>query len=174
MILLSKNIMWGDNMIRDNLNYLMEISGIAHKEVYIPHCWGMFLEFGGTPFIFTNKDINTENHKNVVLAHEYAHFIHEVTDTIHGTRWMQDRAEVQARRWAAEYFLAPEKLITAVGKEHVTTPFELADYLEITLEQLTAGFEIMQDTHGPQLVHGQYIITWCPFDVRKDCRRRAV
>ncbi len=160
-------------MVRDNLNHLIESSGIVHKETYIPHCWGMFLEFGGTSFIFTNKEIETENHKNVVLVHEYAHFLHEEADTIHGTRWMRDRAEVQAHRWAAEYFLAPERLVKAAFKEHVTTPFELADYLEITLEQLTEGFEIMQSIHGSQLIYGQYTIIWCPFAVKKDCRRKT-
>lgn len=165
--------MWGDKMIRDDLNYLMELSGIVHNEAYIPHCWGMFLEFGDIPFIFTNKEIESENHKNVVLVHEYAHFLYEEADTIHGTRWMRDRAEVQAHRWAAEYFLAPEKLIAAVENEHVTTPFELADYLEITLEQLTEGFEIMQNIHGSQLIHGQYVIYWSPFRITKDNRRKG-
>lgn len=117
----------------------------------------------------------TRNERNVVKAHELGHHYNDAgIDLFTAPRWVQQREEAKAIRWQTEFLFSPERLIAAFESAYVSTPLDMADYLEVTIQELHQGVERLENMYGPRLIHGQCVITWRPFKVSRDRRRKSL
>lgn len=121
--------------------------------------------------IGVSTDLSTSAERFCVKAHELGHHYLTSINTVFAPEETRDREEARVRRWEIEYLMPVDTLIEAFHKGY-TTPLDLADFLEITPEELAEGINLYYQIYGPQSIHGQYVVTWKPFDVKRDRRRR--
>jgi Zn-dependent peptidase ImmA (M78 family) len=123
------------------------------------------------PYITINSCVESERERNALKAHELGHHENCICDLLSAPRWIRDKYEILADRWKLQRIMPIEKLICAFDAGNVT-PLALADYLEITIDELISGLKLYERIKGPMLKYGQYSITWNPFNIKKDRRRR--
>lgn len=124
------------------------------------------------PVIAIKGSIRGSRNETVAKAHELGHHYSCICDLTAAPDWIQKKYEVLADRWKLQRIMPIDKLIRAFDAGNVT-PLSLADELELPVEELMSGITLYQKIYGPKLHHGQYTITWCPFNIKRDRRRRA-
>jgi len=135
-------------------------------EAYYDNAYGV-----PNPYITINASVKTERERNALKAHELGHHEGCICDLLTAPKWIRQRYETLADRWKLQRIMPIEKLICAFDLGNVT-PLALADYLEITVEELAAGIALYERINGLIYHHGQYTITWHPFTIKRDRRRR--
>lgn len=123
--------------------------------------------------IGVNTDLSTSAERFYVKAHELGHHNLTSINTVSAQEEAMNREEARVRRWEIEYLMPVDSLIEAFQKGY-TTPLDLADFLEITPEKLAEGIGLYYQIYGPQSIHGQYVVTWNPFNIKRDRRRKDV
>lgn len=115
----------------------------------------------------------SEREKYAAKVHELIHTEHPAGDLINAPADVIRIEEARVRRWEIEHLMPVKTLIDAFYLGY-TRPLDLADFLEITPEKLEEGFHLYYGIYGPRSIHGQYVVTWGPFDVKRDRRRKPV
>ena len=123
------------------------------------------------PYITINTNVKSELERNVLKAHELGHHENCICDLFTAPKWIRQKYEALADRWKLQRIMPIEKLICAFDAGNVT-PLALTDYLEITIDELVSGLKLYERIKGPMLKYGQYSITWNPFNIKRDRRRR--
>lgn len=121
--------------------------------------------------IGVSTDLSTSAERLCVKAHELGHHYLTSINTVSAPKEARSRDEARVCRWEIEYLMPVDTLIEAFQQGY-TTPLDLADFLEITPEKLAEGIDLYYQIYGPQSIHSQYVITWKPFSVKRDRRRR--
>ncbi len=118
------------------------------------------------PVITVNKQ-GTTYEKNVIKAHELGH--HHLTshNLFESPSWLRKKEELLAERWMLNRVMPIEKLIEAYEAGNYT-PFSVADYLEIPVEDLIKGIEKYLTIYGFALHTQKYVITWSPFCIKRE------
>lgn len=124
-----------------------------------------------SPVITLNSTL-TEREKNSIKAHELGHHNYCVCNLFEAPQWIQRKYETLADRYKLERIMPVEKLLEAFDNGDCA-PMALADFLEITLEELASGIKLYQQIYGISLTRGQYTITWQPFKITKDKRQKC-
>lgn len=151
--------------LEETLDQLISDEHILYGECEFETIDGWYRKDGEGETILIDSSLTDARKRSVVKAHELGHHFVGVESGV------VSRNEARARRWETEYLMPVDTLIEAFYKGY-TTPFDLADYLEITVEELYNGIVLYQSIHGLRSVHGQYVVTWQPFSVKKDKRRK--
>jgi len=123
------------------------------------------------PVIAIRQEIRSTFHENVVKAHEYGHHHSGIIDPVSPEYVRVSREEAAAIRNALDYLMPVSKLIECYEKG-ICTPFEITDHLEITMESFCRGIKLYYSKYGPCSIHGQYVINWNPFSIKRDRRRK--
>lgn len=156
-----------DQEIYDESIILEIASDMPEKfEAYYDNAYGV-----SHPYITINANVVSERERNALKAHELGHHENCICDLLTAPKWIRQKYEVLADRWKLQRIMPIEKLIYAFDLGNVT-PLALADYLEITVEELMAGIALYERIRGPVYNYGQYTITWHPFVIKRDRRRR--
>ena len=124
------------------------------------------------PIITINTMIKTTVEENVIKAHELGHHYTGTCDAISSQKEVQRREEYRAHRWEVQRLLPPERLIELFNRG-CTSPMEILDIVDIPYEEFYFAMDLWESVHGPQLEKGQYTITWHPFDIHRDRRKKA-
>lgn len=83
-----------------------------------------------------------------------------------------EREAARERRFELERFMPVIKLIQAY-EYGFSGPLDLAEYLNLSIESLQYVLEYYYSIYGPRSTHGEYIITWNPFKIKKKRCRKA-
>lgn len=124
-----------------------------------------------SPVILVRSSIRGTFRENVAKAHELGHHHAGTMDATCAPRCDQHREEARATRHEILSLMPIPRLIDAY-EEGVRTPFDLSNFLEIPIEELSKGIGVYYGIYGPQTVCGQYVISWEPFNIKKDHRRK--
>lgn len=109
---------------------------------------GLNVEKDNMPhMIFLDHSIKQDNKLHLeVLAHEIGHYFTTVGNFIdtnsYSCKLQNGKCENKADRWAYEYLVPEEELILAINKKNPNV-YDLAEYLEVSLEFLTKRLEYL-------------------------------
>lgn len=131
---------------------------------------GKYSKSGNGKIICINT-ILSDRQRYETKVHEVIHDEYTMVDLVSAPAEVIRIEEARVRRWEIEYLMPVESLVALWERGH-TSPMEMVDILEITLEEFAKGMEIYYGIHGPILHKGQYDIFWSPFKIRKDRRRK--
>lgn len=151
------------------LDQIINDENIEYAEVYFEVMRGRYWKDAQGEVILINSEISTSAERVFVKAHELGHHFSGVEpgrDEI-----SVSRSEHRANRWALEWIMPIERLIEAC-EAGVRRTLELADYVGIPIEELCKGLDMYYGIYGPRSIHGQYVIDWNPFRIKKDKRRK--
>jgi hypothetical protein len=104
-------------------------------------------------------------------VHELMHDKYTCFDLVTAPAEARRMEEARVKRWEIEYLMPVDSLIEAF-RMGCTTPLDLADFLGITVEKLHEGIRLYNGVYGPRSTHGQYVVNWDPFWVKRDKRRK--
>ena len=126
---------------------------------------------GRKPVITLHTGITGTKERNVLKTHELGHHYNCICNMFDAPPLLQEKYKALSNRWEVRRYMPIEKLIHAFDLGN-TTPFTLSDYLEIPVEEIMRGIKLYGQIYGTTLQYGQYTITWDPFNIRRDRRRR--
>lgn len=107
--------------------------------------------------------------KACILAEELGHYHTTSGNILDQSRLQNRKQERRARAWSYQKLVPLEKLVQAY-KIGISTRYELADFLEITEQFLTAALMTYKEKYGPCCRVGDYWIYFEPlgiFDIRQ-------
>jgi Zn-dependent peptidase ImmA (M78 family) len=112
--------------------------------------------------IVLNKEIESTNEKNCILAEELGHYLLTVGDISNGKTIDERKQEKIARNYAYETLVSPKAIINA-WKQDCKTASEIADCLEVTEEFLGEALEFYRLKYGKSVKYGDYEIILIPY-----------
>lgn len=159
--------------LEEQLDQTIYDEGILSGEGYFEEARGLYRSYSdGTEVILINSQIESRAERCVVKGHELGHhFTGTEGDLTKADKITVSREEYRANRWALERLIPIDKLIKAF-RSGFNGLVDLADMLDLSLDYLSNGIDMYCSMHGPVTHHGQYIITWNPFRIKKDKRRK--
>lgn len=108
-----------------------------------------------------SKKIDTVVEKRCVLAEELGHF-HTTTGNILDQSNLENRKqEYKARKWSYSKLVGTENIIKAYQHD-CKDKFEIAEYLEVTVEFLEESIECYKKVYGVFVNVGEYTIIFTP------------
>lgn len=113
-----------------------------------------------------SKKIETHAEKACVLAEELGHCFTTYGDIIDQDNVSNIKQELRARAWAYERLVSIEALISGF-QSGVRTPYEMADYLNVTESFLTEAIDWLKSKNGVIYETDTYILYFSPFGVLK-------
>ena len=158
----------------EQLDQLISDEDILYGECFFNVAHGWYRKDSAGEVILINSAIDNSFRRNYAKGHELGHHFtgyreHDTFDKSLSAR----RAEHRADQWALlTWFMPMEKLIAAY-EYGARTPFELVDYLGIPVEEFYRGLEMYFSKFGHTSYFGQYVITWSPFNIKLDKRRKT-
>ncbi len=111
--------------------------------------------------IIIDKNIETNNEKNVILAEELGHHQTSVGNILDLSDIRNLKQEKKARNWAYEKHVGVISLINAFEKG-IRTRSELAEYLNVTEKFLGQAIDHYREKYGVQYEIDHYIIRFEP------------
>ena len=120
----------------------------------------------GIRSITLSNNLDTTAEKICILAEELEHFISTPEDLFVASHSVREKYEKMARFCAVKRLMPFEKLINAKLLS-INNSFELADYLNITVDFLQAGIKAYKDHFGLSVPYKDFIIYFDPFDIEK-------
>ncbi|MBD7914514.1 ImmA/IrrE family metallo-endopeptidase [Clostridium sp. Sa3CUN1] len=113
--------------------------------------------------IIINNRVN-ECERLCVLYEELGHFKLTVGDITNQSILNNKKQEAIARRWSYENLVSPADIIDAIlsGIDNI---YDLADYLNITVDFLTQSIEHYKSKYGIYYVGKKYLLTFEPLNV---------
>lgn len=114
--------------------------------------------------ITLSDKIETTAHKTCVLAEEIEHYITTPFNLFEMPKALQDRYERIAKLNATQRLMPIEKLIRA-DKKGVCDQYELADFLNLTVDFVTNGLTLYRDYYGISKRHLNYTVYFIPFKI---------
>lgn len=144
--------------------------GILYGECNLETIRGSYRKDQSEKIIILNNQL-TLRQKFETKVHELMHDEHTAFDVSSAPAEIKRIEEARIKRWEIKYLMPVDSLIEAFQQGY-TTPLDLADFLEITPEKLAEGIDLYYQIYGPQSIHGQYVVTWNPFNIKRDRRRR--
>ncbi len=144
------------------MNYeemLMEADseGLIVKEKNIPG-------YGGRIYknrIAINRNIETEIEKSCILAEELGHHYTSAGNILDQNITMNRKQEYRARLYGYDLKIGLDGLIQAYRAGY-ETPFEIAEFLEVTEEYLMEALSCYQSKYGASVLHESYEIHFYP------------
>lgn len=127
---------------------------------------------GRKPIITLHTGITETKERNVLKTHELGNHYNCICNLFDASPLLQEKYKALSRRWEVRRYMPIEKLIHAFDLGN-TTPLALSDYLEIPVDEVMSGIKLYSQIYGATLQHGQYTITWNPFNIKRDRRRRT-
>jgi len=112
--------------------------------------------------IAINKDLETLREKNGVLAEEMGHFETSSGDILNQSKLDSRRQEKRARNWAYEK-LASINFIINTYEKGIRDKYDLAEYLDITVEFLENAIKHYKEKYGVHLKIDTYVIYFEPY-----------
>lgn len=114
--------------------------------------------------IALSKDLITESEKKCVLAEEIGHHITSSGNILNMNSTANRKQEHRARVWAYRYALDLSDFISAY-KNGCHNRFEIAEFLSVTEEFLSAAIESYKRQYGMYTKFDRYIIYFEPLGI---------
>ncbi|MFF2793493.1 ImmA/IrrE family metallo-endopeptidase [Lysinibacillus xylanilyticus] len=114
--------------------------------------------------IWINKSLPSIIEKCCVLAEEIGHHHTTAGDILDLTSIENRKQEIKARSWAYERLIPFSKIILA-HSIHITSRFELADFLNVTEEFLDAALDWYKSKYGLYVSIDNFTICFEPLGV---------
>jgi Zn-dependent peptidase ImmA (M78 family) len=146
-------------------NLLHEAHAECIELVYLP-LKGRIKGLYSNQVIALNKNINTTAEKTCVLAEELGHYYTTAGDIMDQRKVQNRKLERRARAWAFKKLVPLDKLIQA-QKDGIRARHELAEYLNVTEQFLTAAVNYYKEKHGLYCRVGDYYICFEPLGFLK-------
>lgn len=127
---------------------------------------GFYHAYGDERLIVLSNALQTSAERLSVLAEEAGHYHTSTGDILSLDDVWSRKQELRARAWAYDRYAGPEKLIKA-WREGIRTPWELAEYLDVTEEFLIAALKYYAGKYGPIWHVDKYLIGFEPFAIRE-------
>lgn len=115
--------------------------------------------------IAINKSLTTIE-KGCVLAEEIGHHLLTVGDILDQTKLCNIKQEKLARNWSYEKMIPLPSIINAY-KYGISNKFELAEYLNVTVEFLQECINYYNCKYGLSTRYKEFIISFSPLTVLK-------
>lgn len=128
------------------LNEALQHNIDIYEEPMKPRIKGLY----ANNVIWINKDIDTSIEKACVLAEEIGHHHTSVGDILDQSIVHNVKQEKQARKWACNHLITPEKLVLTF-KEGCRSKYEVADMLEVTEAFLEEALTFYREKHGNEV-----------------------
>jgi hypothetical protein len=112
--------------------------------------------------ITLNSNLVTTAEKTCVLAEEIEHYITTPFDLFAAPKHLQDKFERLARFNATKRLIPFDKLIEA-RRMNIRCPYELADFLNITIDFLFQGTSLFREHYNGHVIHKGFRINFSPF-----------
>lgn len=154
------------------MNKLEALFNLAQKENIGIHwvelkeigCLGLNVEKKGLPhMIFLDNSLRHDNELLLeIFSHELGHYFTTVGNFIKGNVYSDslqiNKVENKANRWACEFLITEDEIITALNK-NISTCDELADYLGVSTTILLKRLEYLAlQKQMLDLSYGKYLI----------------
>jgi len=119
------------------------------------------------------RDELSETEKTCVLAEELGHYYTSIGDISNQLTTDNRKQELTARKWAVEKIIKIEMLIIAI-KEGCESLFDIAEYLDITIDFLKEAIVAFKRKYGITYRHDNNMIVFndygvCVLDVNAVC-----
>lgn len=111
-----------------------------------------------------SKSISTSKEKACVLAEEMGHYITSYGDITDQRSIKNQKQELRAREWAHQKLLLVDDFIAAY-QYGCRSHYEVAEYLNVTLEFLTDALETFCRKYGVCKVFDNHIVYFDPLGV---------
>lgn len=154
----------------EKIDQIIFDKGILYGECNLETIRGSYRKNQYGKIIILNSQLSPRQ-KFETKIHELMHDEHTTFDVSSSPAEIMRIEEGRIKRWEIEYLMPVDTLIEAFQQGY-TTPLDLADFLEITPEKLAEGIGLYYQIYGPQSIHGQYVVMWNPFNIKRDRRRR--
>ncbi|MGL4741090.1 MAG: ImmA/IrrE family metallo-endopeptidase [Sarcina sp.] len=115
--------------------------------------------------IAIDKNLTTIK-KGCVLAEELGHYLLTVGDILDQSKLRNRKQEKLARNWSYEKMIPLKSIINAY-MYGVTNKFELADYLNVTIEFLQESINYYITKFGLSTIYKDFMIKFSPLAVFK-------
>lgn len=102
--------------------------------------------------------------KAITLVEELGHFHTSHGNILDQTKMENRKQERRARRWGYERLVPLDKIVRA-HQSGARDQFELAEFLEVTIEFLEAAIKHYQERYGTHYRNQHYLISLEPLDV---------
>lgn len=109
--------------------------------------------------ITLSKRLKTTHEKCTVLAEELGHHYTTHKDLFSVSKTIQDKYERRACEWAVNELVSLNRLIDA-WIDGVRTPWDLAEYLDVTEPFLYSALKIHSEKYGPSTKYKKYKISF--------------
>lgn len=107
--------------------------------------------------ITINKCLKTTCEKCTVLAEELGHYYTTNKDLFSVSKTIQDKYEHHALQWAVNELVPLNRLVEA-WSTGIRTPWDLAEYLDVTEGFLHNALNIHSEQYGPSINYKKYTI----------------
>ena len=114
--------------------------------------------------ILLSKNIKNHKEKKCILCEELGHHYESYGNILDQEDHLNKAQEIRARRWAYKKLVSIDKLVNAFYNG-IRNMYELAEYLEITLDFLKNAIKYFKKRYGTYHHHQNFIIRWEPFKV---------
>jgi len=125
---------------------------------------GLYIETTSARAILLNKRMSTSAEKATVLAEEIGHYYTSSGDIVDQDSLTNRKQERSARAWAYRR-LVPLRAFVEAHKASVRNRHELAEYLQVTEEFLTAAIEWYKEKYGLSVAVDGYTVIFEPLGV---------
>lgn len=143
---------------------LLNEAKVSGADIIVKKLKGRNRGLYGEGLIVLDARLSTAAERLCILAEELGHHYTSVGNILDQTKICNRKQELRARSWAYDRLITLADLITA-DKSGVRNQFELAQYLEVTEDFLSAALNRLKERHGVAVYHDGFLIEFDPLQV---------